>query len=83
MRINKKTATAITGIDWALAELIQKPQQPDEFSAQEFFQASKKNDDTLTLEIIRNKLARMVRQGQLVTRKAALAGRQANLYRRP
>ncbi len=83
MRINKKTAAALTGLDWALNALTEKTQQPDEFTTREFFEASQKSDASLTLEVVRNKLARMVRCGQLVTRKICISGKRSNLYRRP
>ena len=82
MRLSKKTAAALSGLDWAINELIEKPQQPDEFTAREFFQTAQKADARLTLKTVRNKLSQWVSQGDLVTRKINVSGKRTNLYRR-
>lgn len=83
MRLNKKTAAALTGIDWALAATAEQPQQPDEFTANEFHAASQKTQTPLTSDSARFRLLRMAKAGQLVTRKIVIGGKRTNLYRRP
>lgn len=82
MKLTKKTAAALSGIDWALAATAEQAQQPDEFTANEFHAAAKKADGRLTLFASRNKLTRLVQEGQLATRKITIGGKRTNLYRR-
>ena len=84
MKLNKKTAAALAGIDWALAETAEPPQQIGvEFTANEFHAAAQKSQNPLTLSAARNRLLRMAQEGQLVTRKIIIGGKRTNLYRRP
>lgn len=84
MRLNKKTAAALTGIDWALAETAEQPQQIGvEFTANEFHAAAQKSQTPLTLSAARNRIMRMAREGQLITRKITISGKRTNLYRLP
>jgi len=84
MRLNKKTTAALTGIDWALAETAEQPQQIGvEFTANEFHAASQKSQRPLTLSAARNRLLRMAQEGKLVTRQITIGGKRTNLFRRP
>ncbi len=83
MRLNKKTTDALSGIDWVLAALIDKPQQPGEFTANEFHSASQKTPNPLTIDAARFRIMRLVKAGELVTRNITIHGKRTNLYRRP
>jgi len=84
MRLNKKTTAALTGIDWALAETAEQPQQIGvEFTANEFHAAAQKSQTPLTVDAARFRLLRLVKAGELVTRQIIIGGKRTNLYRRP
>jgi hypothetical protein len=75
--MTSETKKALTGLEWAIAQTIDKPQQEDEFTAEEFSRAS-----NLGITQARNRLDRMTGQGQLSKRKILIDGRQTNLFRK-
>lgn len=83
MKLPKKTTNALAGLDWALAAVADKPQQPDEFTIDEFFQTASKSGGSLTREALYCRVKRMAQRGELVMRKITLGGTRCNVYRRP
>ena len=75
--MTKQTKKALTGLEWAIAQTVDKPQQEDEFTAEEFARAS-----NLGITQSRNRLDRMTGQGQLSKRKILMDGRQTNVFRK-
>ena len=76
---NKKTDSALSGLEWAIAQTITAPRQPDEFTSGEFFEASGTGS---TIAATRCVLARMVADGRLTRRSASIGGRSVSLYKR-
>ena len=72
------TKTALSSLDFALSRLVDEPQRPDEFTAQEFVEAS-----NLSPNQAHWRLKSMVASGELISRKARIGGKQTNLYSRP
>lgn len=77
MKLDKKTTAALTGLDWALAELIEQPPQPDEFRGDEFADGA-----GITMAQAHHRLRRMVQNGKLTSRLITTDGKRVNLYRR-
>jgi len=77
MKLDKKTTTALTGLDWALAELIEQPPQPDEFRGDEFADGA-----GITMAQAHHRLKRLVHAGKLTSRLITVEGKRMNLYRR-
>lgn len=78
MKLEKKTSNALTGLDWALSELSQKPQQKDEFTCNEFAHGA-----GLTPSVAHHRLKRLAQNGKLASRLITTDGKRINLYRRP
>lgn len=83
MKLPKKTTNALAGLDWALANVAEIPQQDDEFTIDEFFQTALKSGGGLTREAAYCRVKRMAQRGELVLRKITIDGARCNLYRRP
>lgn len=83
MKITKQTKAAISGLEWAVQELAGKPQQPDEFSCNEFHAATLASGYQRSRESCHCQLQRMAKNGQLLSRKSLVKGALANLYRKP
>lgn len=83
MKLSKKTAAALTGIDWVLNELAELPPQDGEFTCNEFCEASQKTSAPMSHDQCHRRLQRMARAGQLVSRLVTIDGKRANLYRKP
>jgi hypothetical protein len=81
--LDKSTRDHLTGLEAALAELVPKPRQPDEFTAVELWEFSGGIAGGITLASIRSKLDRSVKNGAYVARKAIEGGTLINLYRKP
>lgn len=77
MKLDKKTTAALTGLDWALAEIVEKPQQPDEFRGDEFADGA-----GITMAQAYHRLKRLAGSGKLTTRMITVEGKRMNLYRR-
>ena len=75
--MKSKTKAVLTSLDWALAQTIDEPQQPDEFTADQFAAAGK-----LEIAQARNRLAWMASSGQLTKRKILITGKRTNLFRK-
>jgi response regulator of citrate/malate metabolism len=75
--MKQQTKKALSGLEWALAQSIDEPQQPEEFTAEDFAKAG-----GVTMDSAKARLARMVRQGLLAKRIVCLRGRRTGLYRR-
>ena len=74
---NEKTKKALTGLEWAIAQTIKEPKQADEFTIDEFSQAS-----NLTISQAQGQLKRMIDRKLLTKRKILISGKQSNLFRK-
>jgi hypothetical protein len=77
MKLDKKTTAALTGLDWALAELIEQPPQPDEFRGDEFADGA-----GITMTQAHHRLKRLVHSGKLSSRLITFDGKRVNMYRK-
>jgi predicted transcriptional regulator len=75
--MTSKTKKALTGLEWAIAQTVEPPKQPDEFTAEELAKASDGN-----LNAARSNLARMFEKGLVTKRSVRHAGKRTNLYRK-
>ena len=73
-----KTSDALTGIEWAIAQSVGKPRQPDEFTIDEFFAAG----GGVTRDAAEGRLRRMARNRELEKRTLPIGGSRTILYRR-
>lgn len=78
----KKTNTqkTLSSLDFALSQLVDEPQNDDEFSAEEALVEAKKKNPYLTLSKIRQRLIRMEQAGLLTKRIVRRNGTIINLY---
>ena len=72
----------LSSLQFALQQIVDEPQKPDEFSAEEFLIEGQKTDRTLTITIVRNRLIQMFRNGLLAKRQIRRNGKMINLYRK-
>lgn len=72
----------LSSLQFALSQIVDEPQNPDEFSAEEFLTEGQKTDPTLTITIVRNRLIQMFRNGLLTKRQIRRNGKMINLYRK-
>lgn len=72
----------LSSLQFALQQIVDEPQKPDEFSAEEFLIEGMKADRTLTITIVRNRLTQMFRNGLLTKRQIRRNGKMINLYRK-
>ena len=72
----------LSSLQFALSQIVDDPQQPDEFSAEESLIEGLKADPSLTITIVRNRLIQMFRNGLLVKRQIRRDGKMINLYRK-
>lgn len=72
----------LSSLQFALSQIVDDPQQPDEFSAEEFLVEGLKTDPSLTITIVRNRLIHMFRNGLLVKRQIRRDGKMMNLFRK-
>jgi hypothetical protein len=72
----------LSSLQFALSQIVDDPQQPDEFSTEEFLIEGLKADPSLTITIVRNRLIQMFRNGLLVKRQIRRDGKMTNLYRK-
>lgn len=73
-----KTIGNLTGLAWALAELAEKPQAPDEFTAKEYCASS----GAASLDGVRAMLYRLEREQKLTSRLVTINSKRTRLYRR-
>ena len=78
--MKKKTATAMSSLDFALTQLVDEPQQPDEFSADDAYVEARQKNPKITLSGVRQKLMRMEQNGALKKRTVRHNGTTINLY---
>jgi hypothetical protein len=72
----------LSSLQFALSQIVDDPQQPDEFSTEEFLAEGLKTDPSLTITIVRNRLIQMFRNGLLVKRQIRRDGKMINLFRK-
>ena len=72
----------LSSLQFALSQIVDEPQNQDEFSAEEFLTEGQKTDSTLTITIVRNRLIQMFRNGLLTKRQIRRNGKMINLYRK-
>ena len=69
-------------LQFALAQLVDEPQRPDEFSVDDFMAEAQKTDPTMTLTIARNRLAQMYQKGLLIKRRIRRNNSIVNLFKK-
>ena len=74
MKTSKATKEALSGLEWAIAQTIETPRQPDEFTLLEYMEA-------LGIES-RNVALRRLEAIKPECRKVVMNGTRTNLYRR-
>lgn len=72
--MTKKTKQALSSLDWAIAQSIEQPRQPDEFTTAEFAESSGMNSSTAE--------KRLRRMPGISRRKITINGNLVNLFRR-
>ena len=78
--MKKKTATAMSSLDFALTQLVEEPKSDDEFSAEDAYVEARQKNPKLTISGVRQKLMRMEQNGTLKKRTVRHNGTTINLY---
>ena len=78
--MKKKTATAISSLDFALSQILEEPKSADEFSAEDAYLEAREKNPKITLSGVRQKLMRMEQDGALKKRTMRHNGTTINLY---
>ena len=78
--MKKKTATAISSLDFALSQILEEPKSDDEFSAEDAYLEAREKNPKITLSGVRQKLMRMEQNGALKKRTMRHNGTTINLY---
>jgi len=72
----------LSSLQFALQEIIDQPQQADEFSVDDFLAEAKATDPGMTIVIARNRLQHMSERGLLKKRLVRRNGSMINLFRK-
>jgi hypothetical protein len=75
---NTKTEKALSSLDWAIAQSVGEPRQPDEFTCIEFMKAGGGGSRPSAS----SRLNRMVTDGMLTKRQFSIDGSRCTLYRK-
>ena len=75
--LDKSTRGAMSGIEWALTELVPQPIQHDEFTIQQFIARSGMNRNSAATT-----LAKKEKSGDLASRIGCVDGKSVRIYRK-
>jgi len=75
---NSKIQKALSGIEWAIAQSVGEPRQPDEFTCIEFMKAGGGTSKASAS----SRLNRMFNEGMLKKRQFSIDGNSHTLYRK-
>ena len=72
----------MSGLQFALSQILDEPQREDEFSAEEAYLEARQKNPKITLSTIRQRLTRMEQGGSLTKRTIRHNGTTINLFSR-
>jgi hypothetical protein len=70
----------MSSLQFALSNIVDEPQKPDEFSINDFLDEAKKIDKNIVLSMVRARIIRMYNEGLLTKRQIRRNGTMVNLY---
>jgi hypothetical protein len=70
-----KAIGKLSGLEWALAQTLEQPQQPDEFTSEDFAQSTGR-----TIASARSLLNRMCHDGKLTKRYITVRGNKTCIF---
>jgi len=82
MKLDKKTAAALSGLDFAIAATLEAPQQPDEFTVAEFVAALAAKGQRVCTSTAAIRLKKMADDGELTQRSTVVGRIRTRVYRR-
>ena len=82
--LDKPTRSALTGLDWALAESAEKtsPIQPDEWTTRQVFDALRGQPGAPSIDSLQKQHKRLVDMGKATSRKVLRDGHYESVFRR-
>ena len=72
----------MSGLQFALSQILDEPQREDEFSAEDAYLEARQSNPKITLSTIRQRLTRMEQSGSLTKRTIRHNGTTINLFSR-
>lgn len=78
MKTTNATKAALTGLEWAISQSVEKPRQKGEFTLTEYIFATGKTEAAASYS-----MKKMGASGEIVFRQVSINGKRANLYRKP
>ena len=72
----------LSSLQFALSQLVDEPQQDDEFSVMDFLNEAKKTDSKMTYTIAKNRIGSMFENNILTKRLIRRNGTMVNLYKK-
>jgi hypothetical protein len=72
----------LSSLQFALSQLVDEPQQADEFSVMDFVDEAKKTDPKMTYNIARNRINSMRENKTLTKRSIRRNGKMINIYKK-
>ena len=72
----------LSSLQFALSQLVDEPQQDDEFSVMDFLDEAKKTDPKITYTIAKNRIGSMFENNILTKRRIRRNGTMVNLYKK-
>jgi hypothetical protein len=72
----------LSSLQFALSQLVDEPQQDDEFSVMDFVNEAKKTDPKMTYTIAKNRIRSMCENNTLTKRSIRRNGKMINIYKK-
>ena len=72
----------LSSLQFALSEILDEPQQADEFTTDQFFASAREQDPSMTINTARCRLVALHNKGLLEKRHVRRNGKVTNLYRK-
>jgi len=72
----------LSSLQFALSQILDEPQQADEFTADQFFESARQQDPSMTINTARSRLVALHNKGLLEKRNIRRNGKVTNLYRK-
>jgi hypothetical protein len=81
-KINQVTASALSGLEFAIRATVEQPKADDEFTIREFIAGLEKSGGGMSYSKASDALKKLVAEGKLTARYARNLGKRTWLYRR-
>jgi hypothetical protein len=81
-KVNQATASALSGLEFAIRATVEQPKADDEFTIREFIAGLEKSGSGMSYSKASDSLKKLVDEGKLTVRNARNLGKRTWLYRK-